>query len=215
MAVHCRSSVFARFRGRLLHLLLHLSSGPRIQTSGVRWYASSRPRRVAVVRREAGEGVSGADEEAAVRVAFDGLESPAKMEAAGVVVDGVDGDEASGGVLGGEAGPVEGFEEEADAEPRALFGAVDGEAGEEDDGDGIAAKPPGEASGGLGRHRAAHGQDVIADDLVGIVDEDEGSGSVLFLGDEGVVVEPLVEDFVAATKAGSVVVFLESLDSHL
>jgi hypothetical protein len=62
---------------------------------------------------------------------------------------------------------------------------------------------------------AAHGEAVVAHDTIGVVDEHEGAGRVLALGDERVIPEPPVQGVVARIETGAAVVLVEAFDPHL
>ena len=83
--------------------------------------------------------------------------------------------------------------EKAAAEALALGGAVDGEAGEEDDADRVLRESTHELGGRVASLGRAHREAEVAEHLP-TRDEDEGAGGIHGLGREGMSPEPVVEE---------------------
>jgi hypothetical protein len=115
------------------------------------------------------------------------VEVPIKL--GGPFVDGVDDDRSGADLASSPDAPPEGVDEEVTAETPSLLGLVDGEPGQEHDGDGIGHSPPkpgGRADDGARRQR------VVADDPVASAEHigRRGTGRA---GDPSGVTQPAVE----------------------
>jgi len=106
-------------------------------------------------------------------------------------VNGVNDDRSCTELVSSPHAPSEGVDQEVTAETLSLFGLVDGEPGQEHDGDGIGHSPP-ESGGSAVVHHRAHRQHVVADDPVAST-ENVGRRGTSRAGNPSGVTQPTVE----------------------